>query len=304
MGSFDNKKMLRFVITLATGSFGSNTVNQFGEITASTQGNQLTLEGFRATASVDKAGGIQANTLHAKIYGVSQNFLNQITTLRWQSLELSTRNEIEVYAIDGDQETLFFAGNMITAFANYNQQPAVFLEITAQAGYINQIKPVSPSSYSAPVDVATAMGTLASTMGYVLEPNGVQVMLPAGLYLDGTALEQTLSLAHQAGLGCFIDDGILAITASTLTPRGVGLVPEISAQTGLVGYPSFTDTGVTFQTLFNPAIVFGGQIQLVTSTPSSGPWFVTSLAHELSCELPGGPWFSTLNRMKMRFADG
>ena len=52
--SFQNKKELRFVITLGTGSFGS------------TSNNQITLEGFRATVSIDKAGFRQMGTLRAR----------------------------------------------------------------------------------------------------------------------------------------------------------------------------------------------------------------------------------------------
>jgi hypothetical protein len=45
MSSFTNKKALKFVITLGTGSFGSSA------------NNQITLQGFRAIVSIDRGGG-------------------------------------------------------------------------------------------------------------------------------------------------------------------------------------------------------------------------------------------------------
>ena len=70
--SFENKKELRFIITLGTGKFGSSS------------NNQIRLEGFRATVEIDKAGGMMMGTLRAQIYGVQQTDMNSITTLQWK----------------------------------------------------------------------------------------------------------------------------------------------------------------------------------------------------------------------------
>ena len=72
MPSFENKKALRFVITLGTGKFGSSN------------NDTITLQGFRASADIDKAGGMMMGTLRAKIYGVKQADMNSVTTLQWK----------------------------------------------------------------------------------------------------------------------------------------------------------------------------------------------------------------------------
>lgn len=70
-------------------------------------------------------------------------------------------------------------------------------------------------------------------------------------------------------------------------------VPIISAQSGLVGYPTFDGVGVNFQTLFNPSIQFGGLMQIETDVQqAAGEWIVTSVAHRLEVEKPGGVWYS------------
>ena len=97
MSSFQNKKQLRFVITLTTGKFGSS------------DNNQIILEGFRAIATVDKAGGGMMGTLRARIYGITQDHINSVTAVVWQPLS-RPMNTVEVYAIDGTTETLVFAG--------------------------------------------------------------------------------------------------------------------------------------------------------------------------------------------------
>jgi len=114
MPSFENKKALRFVITLGTGKFGSS------------DNDTITLQGFRASADIDKAGGMMMGTLRAKIYGVKQADMNSVTTLQWKPGTLIP-NTVEVFAIDGAAETLVFAGNIVNAWADYQSMPDVFI---------------------------------------------------------------------------------------------------------------------------------------------------------------------------------
>lgn len=277
MSSFDNKKELRFIITLGTGTFGSST------------NNQIILEGFRATVDIDKAGGMMMGTLRAQIYGVRQSDMNSITTLQWRPKAL-IQNTVEVYAIDGAQQTLIFQGNIVNAWGDYQSMPDVFLMIQAQAAYFNQLQPVAPSSFKGTVDVATVMAQLAGSMGLTFENNGVQVQL-SNPYLPNTALEQAKALAIAAGVDIYLDNKVLAITPPN-TPRG-SLIPEISSQTGLQGYPTFDGVGVNFKTHFNPSIIFGGSVKLVTSiTQAAGQWIVTSIAYRLESEKIGGVWYA------------
>lgn len=279
ISSFANKKELLFVITLGTGTFDS------------VGNDQITLQGFRASVDIDKAGGNQMGTLQARIYGVAQKDMNAITSLLWKQDQYKP-NTVFVTAIDGNQQSQIFAGNIVQAWGNYNSQPEVFLHIQAQTAYVNQLKPVTPSSYAGTVNVATIAAQLASTMGYSFENNGVTTQL-SNVYLAGTAMDQLRSLVQAAGCVLYLDDTVVAITPSGV-PRG-GLIPEISPQSGLVGYPNFDGTGVNFECLFNPALRFGGGVQLQTSIPkASGQWTVQCVGHRLESEKPGGAWFSTV----------
>jgi hypothetical protein len=283
--SFENRKALRFVVTLGTGKFGSS------------DNDQITLQGFRAIADIDKAGGVQMGTLRAKIYGVSQSDMNSITSFTMQAPVNGgyhyRPNTVEVYAIDGGVETVVFAGNIVNAWADYQGMPDVYLHIQAQAAFFNQLKPVPPRSFKGGVDVASIMGQIARDMGYTFENNGVTVKL-SDVYLANTGLEQAKELAQAAGIGFYIDDTVLAITPSRTTPRG-GITPLISPASGLVGYPTFDGWGVNIQCLFNPAVTFGGRIKLETDVlRASGEWLVASIAHRLESEKPGGAWFTTI----------
>jgi len=288
MSSFDNPKELRFVITLGTGTFGSSN------------NNQITLQGYRAIADIDKAGGMMMGTLRALIYGVSQSDMNSITTLQWQVKSIIP-NTVAVYAIDGPQESLVFRGNIVNAWGNYQSMPDVFMQIQAQAAYFNQLQPVPPVSFKGSVDVATVMGKIAAGMGYTFENNGVSVQL-SNPYLPNTALEQAKALARAAGIDLYVDDTVLAITPAN-TPRTGTSILQVSAGAGLKGYPTFDGVGVNFLMLFNPAVKFGGSIAVVTEIQqAAGQWIVTSIAHRLESEKPGGSWFSTVRGNKSGLA--
>lgn len=285
--SFENKKALRFVITLGTGKF-----DEAGN-------NQIILEGFQATFNVDKAGGVQMSTLRAKIYGVSASNMATITTLHWRTGDWEP-NTVVVYAIDGLVETQVFAGNIVTAWGDYSSPPDVYLHIQAQAGYYAQIKAIPPRSFKGGVDVATVMRQIAFDCGLDFEDNAVQVQL-VDVYLTGSGLEQARELAKAAGIDIYIDDKTLAITPRNV-PRG-GLMALISPSTGLVGYPAVDTVGVTFQTLFNPSVQFGGRVQLVTDIPqAAGEWVVASMAYHLESEKPGGAWFATIRGLPPHLA--
>lgn len=279
MPSFDNKKQLRFVVTLGTGKFGSSN------------NDTITLQGFRATADIDKAGGMMMGTLRAKIYGVKQTDMNSVTTLQWKA-GLLIPNTVEVYAIDGAAETLVFAGNIVNAWADYQSMPDVFLHIQAQSAFFNALKAIPPRSFKGGVDVASVMAQIARNLGYTFENNGVTTRL-VDVYLPNTGMEQAKDLARAAGCDLYLDDKILAITPPNV-PRKV-IIPLISPASGLVGYPTFDGVGVNFQTLFNPAITFGGSIKLETDVQqAAGEWVVTSVGHRLESEKPGGAWFSNV----------
>lgn len=282
--SYAYKKRLRFVVTLGTGKFGSSN------------NDQIVLEGFRATAEIDKAGGVQLGTLRAKIFGVKQSDMNAVTSFTMQPPQgggyLYQPNTVEVFAIDGDAVTLVFSGNIVNAWGDYQGQPDVFLHIQAQSAFFNQLRPVAPLSIKGGIDVAIVMERIARDMGLTFENNNVSTIL-TDVYVANTLTEQAKELARAANFDLYIDDNVLAIT-NRYAPRK-GVIPLLSAETGLIGYPTFDGIGVNFQTYYNPAITFGGAIQLKTDVyRASGEWTVASVNHRLESEKPGGAWLSSV----------
>jgi hypothetical protein len=288
MPSFDNKKQLRFVITL-----GSDNP-KFDEAGS----DQIVLQGYRATVICENAGWVQMGELRAEIFGTSQSDMNFVTSYPLRITE-ATRNKIVVYAIDGKQESVVFAGNMVKAWPDYSRMPDVCLRIQAQAAYSDALKTVAPRSFKGGCDVADVMRKIATSMGLVFENSGVNVKL-ADVYLANTNLEQARDLARSAGVELNIEGNVLSIW-----PKGSyrnALVPLVSADTGLVGYPSFDGTYLRFDTLYNPNFITGGLIKVESENlAAKGQWQILKMGHRLESEKPGGAWFSSVVGVSLNY---
>ena len=281
MPSFENKKALRFVITL-----GSDNP-KFDDKGS----DQIILQGYRAAATCDNAGWVQMGELRAEIFGMSQSDMNAVTSYPLRITE-ATRNKIVVYAIDGTQESVVFAGNMVKAWPDYSRMPDVCLRVQARAAYSAALTTVAPRSFKGGCDVADVMRQIANSMGYVFENSGVNVRL-SDVYLANTNLEQARDLAKAAGVELNIEGNVLSIW-----PKGSyrnALIPLISPDTGLVGYPSFDGTFLMFDTLYNPTLITGGLVKVESDNiAAKGQWQVLRMAHRLEAEKPGGAWFSSV----------
>jgi hypothetical protein len=174
------------------------------------------------------------------------------------------------------------------------------------------------------------MSGLATQMGLVFENNGVQVQLSSP-YFAGTALQQAQKCAKAANIEMYIDTGTACLGTSpngTAEPiktvlgtlaiwpksgtRG-GTIPQISAASGMIGYPRWFNSGMEFRTLFNPSVRVGGVINMESSLGTgvvyqnpalpkpeqvlaggpNGRWYVNGpVVHDLSAQMPGGPWMT------------
>lgn len=286
MPSFDSKKALRVVITLGTDKFDSKG------------SDQIVLRGYRASATIENAGGIQMGMLRAKIFGMAQVDMNTATSYPI-NIGTQLQNTVVVSAIDGDAESMAFAGNIVKAWPDYSAMPDVGFVIQAQAAMSSALKTVPPRSFKGGADVAEVMRQIANSMGYVFENSGVTTKL-SDVYLANTDLEQARDLAKAAGIEFTIDRNVFAIW-----PKGShrnASINLVSKDTGLVGYPMFDGTYLRFRTLYNPSIICGGLVKVESDNKNAlGQWQVLSMTHLLDSEKPGGNWFSDIVAVSLNY---
>lgn len=301
------RRLLKATFVLGEGDFG-----QQGQ-------NTVDLSGLRASANITKAGGPGMSQMQFTIYGMKLSTMNKLSTLGMVVTQ-KRRNSVTLSA--GDDQNGFgnvFQGTIANAWIDLQAAPEVAFHVEAFTGLLDALEPADPISIKGSADVVTMLSGLATKMHVNFEPNGVKAKLPTS-YFAGSPRDQAWAIIQAAGLEWNgMEDGILAIW-NPGESRG-GTVPVISPDTGMVGYPTFTSNGIMVQTLFNPAISFGGRFKCDSSLfnqdtlnrlseinpqhkaeVQNSEWVVYGMDHNLETLMPHGAWFTTLQAAPPGFA--
>lgn len=280
-GSFIKRKIdVKFVLARQGDSFKDS-------------GNKdtVTLSGLRVQASINNAGGASMSQAQVRIFGMDFSLMNQLSMVGLM-LDEVPRNVIQVYA--GDDENglgLVFQGTPTAAFGDFQGAPSVCFNVVAHTGYFEAIRPAPVSSFKGSVDVVTVMQSIASQVNWSVQNNGVEAKI-TNPYHPGSPLDQLKAVAKEANIEMDI-----AGNSVIIWPKGKARgnrVPLVSPDTGMVGYPAYTSTGISVTMLYTPDIAFGSLIEVKSSLPAaSGKWQVQTLDYNLESETPGGAWFLT-----------
>lgn len=259
------------------------------------------IDGARVQAHIDKVVGPGTGQAQIRIYGLTPSLMNQLSSLN--AADMNTRmNQVTVLAGDDiSGMAVAFQGQMILGQQTLNTAPETSLLVVGQAGYLAAVQLMPPTSYGGTADIGVIMSNIAAAAGWQFENHGVSLQL-ATPYLWGSPYDQIRS-CHRALGGKFeytVDDGKPQTLA--IWPEGGTngtLVPLISTETGLVGYPDYSTSlnGLDVKTIFNPQLKVGGavKIQVATDCPmivANGVWKVYDIQHDLESETPGGQWFT------------
>lgn len=255
-------------------------------------GDPVTLSGLRVIVSTQVYATQTQGMLNALIYGVPLSMINQLTRvgmvnqqMKMNTISIAAGNRVE-------PKTVAYTGEIFEAYGDFGGAPEVPLVVQAQSGIVGAVRPVDAMSYKGATDAADIMRSIAKQMGYSFVNDGLSVTL-ADPYFSGTAMDQLKSCAQAAGASYLIENNTL-----TVWPKGEARPGDpilVSPETGMVGYPAFSRTGIVVETIFNPNFKLGRKVTLKSSlTPACGTWAIYAISHSLSSEMPNGPWFTQL----------
>jgi hypothetical protein len=254
------------------------------------------VDGLRVQATISKVGGVSNSQCVLRAHGLPLDVMNKLSILGKAILQ-ARENVLTVFAGDDDNGlSVAFQGTIFEAWIDGRGAPDLSLIITATSAYTMQVAPAAPTSYKGTVDAATVGLGIATQAGFAFENSGVDVQFPDP-YFHGSLQQQLVDLKLAADCNLYIDGEKDGGTIAMWPKGGLrgGLVPDISPDTGLVGYPELAEAGISVMTLYNPSVVVGGQFKLKSLiTRADGLWPIISVAHDLESETPGGKWFTTV----------
>jgi hypothetical protein len=260
----------------------------FGEAGTDT----VTLEGLRCSVNIIRAG-LGFSRADIQIWGMKLELMNKLTVTQKFFFENTRYNQVVVSAGDEDGGVaMCFGGTIREAWADGRQPPDVMFHVSADSGQFALNKPVPPVSFKGSVDAALVLSGIAAQMGYQFENGGITGTL-SNPYKPGTPRTQLESVCRDIDCLHEVDEANMVVAVWPKRKSRGGEAVRIAPDSGLVAYPSFTQSGIQFTTLYNPSLAFGRPIRMESQfTPANGQWVVSALQHRLEANIPGGQWFT------------
>ena len=256
-------------------------------------GNTKIINGLATTVSVEKLAWPDAGKASIAIKGMSLDDMQQLSTLNFRPL-FHARNYVNIYAGDsGGSLTQIFAGNITKAGADFNSAPDVVFKMEAQIGFYGAIKAQGPNVINGTQDAASFIEGQCTKAGFTFSNEDVTGQLRNCVF-NGSPMHQAQAAAKQIGAELVLDDDTATLVQKDTAKKGNTVV--LSKESGLIGYPTITQSGIECKCIFNPDIRFHGMIKIETIVPkASGTWRVIKLAHKLSANDPkSGEWVSQI----------
>lgn len=272
---------LRFI--LGKGDFG------FAE------SDTVDIKGLRVSASITKAGTVSNADCELRVWGMPLELMDKLTILNKLAYGEQIDNTVVVSAGDHiNGVSVVFQGTIQEAWAEGRNPPDVMFYVRATSGMFRAMQPIPPTSYSGSVEASIALRGLAEQMGLQLVNDGVtgQIRNP---YWPGTAKQQLEKMCHALDCIPHVDDVTHTLH---VWPRGGSKSEQavlLSAETGLVGYPTYTQNGLAARSMYNPNLSFGRKVNVQSQfKPASGEWVVAAISHNLDSIIPDGEWFTEI----------
>lgn len=283
------KRSLSFQIQLQGDTFDSGATT-------------LSIEGIRSRATMQSwIGGNTAYGGHAviQLWGMNPSDMAKLSIIGFTASKIG-RNLITVLAGDetSGNYSEVFSGNIFAADIDYNAMPDVSITLSCSSSLDQQVQPIPATSVSGSADVATLLQSICAAcrppMNFI--NNGVSASLSNPAFA-GSPEQQIRNICIAAGIPYKMEPANTLHIWSPDNPIDSQTI-AMSPSYGMVGYPRYNNLGLDVTMEFNPSVQLGRHMQLLSFQSKypipgvPGTFFINNIAHDLSAELPGGPWFT------------
>lgn len=248
-------------------------------------GNQFSFEDFACHVSISKTGGVDFAKAAVEIYGLSLETMAKLTALSFRPLA-RRNNLLQIEAGEkGGTLSVIFQGEVTTSFADLNGSCPV-LKIEAQTGAYPILKPEPQQAIKGQQDAGGLIAMLANSTGKTFRNDGVSATV-SDCVITGDPVTKMRQVANAVGADLLIDDDEIVLLPRGKQRSATGTIPVLSAQTGMIGYPTFSSQGITANSYFRPDFKIGAAVRIESIVPfATGVWKIVSLKHELTVNSP------------------
>lgn len=296
------KRHLQYIIKLNDGSFNLPGNQQE---TFDNGATVLNLDGLRSVASIQTVqGGLSPFVGRGliQLWGMKPADMAKLSTLGMDIARIN-KNALWVFAYDDgnfDNAIQVFAGTIQQARLNYNAMPDVLLELDCYGAGDQQTQAIPATSVKGDGDVATMLQGICAacdpSVTFVNKDVSSKLSNPA---YSGSPEQQIRNICLDSNTAYTLQGGTLTIWNPNQNIDGVTI--ETGPDIGMVGYPEYSMMGFDVTMEFNPDVQVGRFMSFKASqSPNAVPvpgipssnLFIRMVEHELSSEMPDGPWFT------------
>lgn len=279
-------KTLKTTIILGEGEFSGG-------------GNTKVYEGLATTATITKAGLPEKNSADIRITNLSLSDMEQLTFLSYLPCEHRKNHILLEAGEQGEKLSVVFKGDITCSSADFSTSPDITMRFQAITAGWSALLNTSPTSVQGEVPAADLIQHFATEAGFAFVNNGITSSVRNAIY-NGSPVQKAQEVANEVGCELIMDDETWTIQ-SWDAPRGDAVL--LNAQSGLIGYPSFTQDGISAACFFNPRLQLGGQVKIESIVPrASGYWKISKLTHDLAA-YTNGRWASRIDATYIKQAE-
>lgn len=236
-------------------------------------------EGLNMTASGTKYANANQNECEVKISNLDEATRNFLLTATSPFNKNKTRKILTVEA--GRVSTgysLVFAGDITNAVGG--QPPDITLTLKAAAGDYAKGQIVA-SSQPGIAPLRNIASRVAGDLGLSLtfEAKAKQI---ANYSYSGSAIKQVEQLGSMGRVNAYVDD--LNLVVKEFNAPLAKRTRELNLDTGMIGIPEFTETGIKVKMLFDNQTVLGGGLNITSklNPAANGLYTVAKLGFEIA----------------------
>lgn len=275
------KRDIEVVFKLKSGAFGN-------------EADEVRISGLRVMANIRRFASSYSNA-NIQIFGLSNDVIKRILTLRIRrESNIVDANTVILRYTDETVHTLY-QGGIVSALVDYNLIPNAPLVIDSFSTVGAQMTFPNGKSFPGTVKVATIMSVLAGLAGKTLINAGVDSTLDDET-VNGSVQDMIDKVARDANIVVYDQNNQIVIAPHGQARKDLPPIP-VSVETGLVGAPIPTDTGVSFTHLYSPQ--FSGLRWIDLKFPdmpfSEGRYYISAIDDLLDSEAPNGRWYSQVS---------
>lgn len=239
-----------------------------------------------------RQGGNQFGNAKIEIFGVPPDTMNNIARLWLQSMTPQNTDTVAIDVWDGFDYVPFFQGVIAWSAVNGAGMPAVSLIIEANAAMALMNATASPYANAGPVSLQSVLTTLAALQDFSVDYSDTAPQYQCtDIRLTGSPMEQIAGLmSHFPDLTWFVNLQRLVVRQAG-APYSADAI-SIAADNGLMRLPVYSQSGLQFDTLFNPQLRPGVACNVTTvfDFVNRTTWVAAVLSHMIEPNVPGGQW--------------